>query len=648
MAIDPTSRREIEGLNHLLKERERDHNKEVEEMRDGFREKVNDLKEDQQETIAGIRQKAQDDTDKIRRNFDEQIDHNTDVFERQLTEERNQSYDRLGRSTRDQQRRLEQERETAARQLAEYVNSNNRMADIERSQREEAAEATRRAFEKDRRQMQRYVDEKLTEQKNMASKQLAETTAHARNQVDRNTRYLSDLMERDKLGAELKYRKLAQDSAAEKDHLARAFKQREKQLVDEKNMLAESIGEDGEKDVKDYRDRADAALSRVSADNHFLNALKDRKHADQLAQTEQQHQRQLQDMRAQFNQAENVREARAEAEKSKNDSASSINDRRKKQEEFLRHEQLRNSSNLAQENLKSSYSSALQDAQEKFQKQMLEQSNELKKLGATQQMKNLADRAQMKQEVAGQLSEAELRHTREKQNLVKSYQDSQQAMNELRKRQVEDTKNSLGKEVLQSKEEARREIAKNSIENATRLYLMRQALENRTRELEANRHQALEHASSTYENRVKRVTDNYHRALMQQQDNFDETTAALRHETTLQVAKVAGDAEHEKRLLQLDLQNKNRMLMTAFESRLNQVKDEHAAEMDKLKSDNDKALRDVLKKTKETLDRERSLHARALETKELQMKDRLRLQEEQFKAEIEKLKRTNELALKKS
>lgn len=648
MAIDPTSRREIEGLNRLLKERERDHSTEVDNMREGFREKVKDLKEDQQDTIATISKKAGQETDSIRRSFDEQLDNNTENYERKLSEERRAGYDRLGRSTNEQQRKLEQERETLARQIQDYTAANRRMTETERDQQEASAKNLKRTFENDRREMKNYIDKKLDEQKTLAGKQLADATAHARETVDRNTRYLTELGDREKLGSELKYRKLAQDSSSEQDHLSRAFKAREKQLVDEKNMLAESIGEDGEKDVKDYRDRADAALSRVLADNHFLTALKDRKHADQLSQTEQHHQRQLQDMRAQFTQAENVNKARNDAEKSKTDSANSINDRRKKQEEYLRHEQLRNSSNLAQENLKSSYSSSLQEAQEKFQKQMLDQSNELKKLGAKQEMKNLADRAMMKQEVAGQLSEAQLRNAREKQNLVKSYQDSQQAMDELRQRQLEGQKQSLGTEVRETKEQASREIAKNSTENAARLYLLRQALESRTREMEANRHQALDHASSTYENRVKRVTENYHRTLLQQQDNFEETTSALRHEGTMQLAKLAGDAEHEKRLMQLDLQNKNRMLMTAFESRLNQVKDEHAAEKEKLKSDNDKALRDVLRKTKDTLDRERSLHARALDTKELQMKERLRLQEEQFKAEIEKLKRTNELALKKS
>lgn len=648
MPIDPTSRREIEGLNRLLKERERDHARESDLLRDNYEDKVDDLKADQHDALAELKRKSEAQTEAARRNFDESLNKNTDKFERSLTQERKDGYDRLGRATREQQRQLDQDREAMRRQISDYTTGTKRTGELEREQQELAARKMHANFENDRHEMKRYLDDKLSEQKAANSKALADTTRAARDSTDRNTRYLTDLADRDKLGAEIKYRKLVDDSESERDQLSKAFKNREQQLVDEKNRLAAQAGSDGEANIKDYRDRTENAMDRIVADNHFLNARREREHANQLATAEQEHQRKVQDMRAQFNQAETVTKARAEQEKDRSNAATSVNERRRKQEEFLRNEAIRKTAALAQDNLKDSYAENLHEIESKHQKQLLEQTGELKKQGAVQTMQTLAERAALKQEAAQQVNESHLHHAHEKQALIKSYQDRQDAMDDLRKRQLEDQKQSLGAEVAKTKLDSQRDIAKSSLENQTRLYMMRQELENRTRELEAGKSQSLDYATKNYEDRVKRVTANYHRALVTQQQGFEETTAAARHETMMQMAKAVGDAEHERRLQQLDLQNKNRALMTAFESRLNNVKDEHAAELEKARMENEKAMRDVLRKTKDTLEQERSRHSREMDMKELQMKERMRLQEEQFKAEIEKLKRTNELALKKS
>ena len=646
--IDSVSRREIEGLNRLLKERERDHTREADVVRDSYREKVNDLKADQRDAYESVHRKTEEQADEVRRNFDEQISKNTDSYERKLAEERSAGYDRLGRTTSESKRELEKERDVMRKQVANYMDTNRRTDELETDKQDKSTQSLRDAFNKDRLAMKQYLDNKLNQQKQANSEQLAGAANDARDAIDANTRYLSELNQSDKLGSEIKYRKLAQNSVAEQDHMKRAFRDREQQLVDEKNLLAASVGADGEKELREYRDRSSNALQRIRSDNHHLNDKKDREHTDRLLETHQSQNRERQDLRAQFNQATESLKSRNDLEKAKNDIVDTTSGRRRKQEEFLANETLRKSSNLAQENLRSSYSDSLHDIEAKNQKRMLESINDLKKQMTKNEMQTMTERGELQQDAAQKVGEAYLRNARDKQVLVKTYQDRQDSLDELRKRQLEGQRQALVQDVLDTKAQANRSIAEKSLESQSKLYSMQQSMRNRNDELEMTRKADLEYANASYSERVKRLTETYHHAVLQQKEQFDDATNALRHETKIQMSKIHGDSDHEKRVQQHELQSKNRILMLNFETQLNSLKDQHTAEMDKLKSDNERAMRGVVKKTKETLDKERILQTRALEAKDLQMNERLKLQEEQLKAEIEKLKRTNELSLKKS
>lgn len=646
--VDSISRREIEGLNRLLKERERDHTLESDVVRDSYRDKVNDLKADQRDAYETVYRKTAEQADEVRRNFDEQISKNTDSYERKLGEERREGYDRLGRVKTDTHREIEKERELMRKQVGDYMTTSRRATELDHGKQDSSAKTLREAFDKDRLSMKKYLDEKLNQQRDTHHKELALSAADSRDAIDNNTQYLSDLMQSDKLGAEIKYRKLAQNSAADKEQLKQAFQDREQQLVDSKNELARGMGSGSDKDLREYRDRSRTALQRVLSDNHHLNDKKDREHTDRLLENEQAHNRKTQDMRAQFNQATDLLKARHEAANAKNTAVDSASDRRRKQEDHLTHEAMRKSANLAQDNLRSSFSDSLNDIEAKNQKRVVDTVNDLKKQMTKNDIQTMTEQSELKQDAAQQIGETFQRNARDKEVLIKTYQDRQNSLDELRKRQLEGQRQALTNDVLEIKSEADRTIAQKSLENQAKLYMMQQNMRNRNDELEMTRKTDLDYANASYSERVKRLTDTYHRAVLQQKEHFDESTDALRHETKIQMTKIHGDSEHEKRVQLHELQTKNRILMLSFETQLNNLKDQHTAEMDKLKSDNDKSMRGVLRKTKETLDKERATQTRALEAKDLQMNERLKLQEEQLKSEIEKLKRTNELSLKKS
>ena len=153
-------------------------------------------------------------------------------------------------------------------------------------------------------------------------------------------------------------------------------------------------------------------------------------------------------------------------------------------------------------------------------------------------------------------------------------------------------------------------------------------------------------AEDTSRERMRRITESYHNALNTQKQGYDETNESVRHDSMLAQTKLRADAEHEKRMQLLDLQGRNRTMMVNYENRLGQVKEEKESELNKQHVMHEKEMREVLRRTKESIDLQQTQHTKDLEAKDAQMKEKLKNQEEAFRDQIDRLRRTNELALK--
>jgi hypothetical protein len=642
------ARRELEYANRLMRQREEDHSREVQNLRDNYRQQIDQLEDQYSEELSRKDRKSENTLTDVRKHYDEEIQRATDSYESTLSKERRESYDRLGRMQGEHSRERMRDNEIRSKQFRDLTDQSNRDVDSERKEREQNIAKIRDDAEKSKSDLKQHFDASIESHKQSSANALATTTEAARKKIEDNIRRTGEQVNNERMGAELRYRKLADESRSERDTIKKAYAGREQRLLDEKKLSELRRGTDGAKELDGFRKQVADAYARQNEEQKFLAARKDREFADRLAQSATDYDRRLQERTAQFRRAETELQNQLDVEKNKSAIDDALREKRHKQDVFLSSDALRRSQDLATQIMATQYSDQLAEAEDRASRRANAQQLEAQKRIADQDLRGNAERQQVQQQKAQELTELHMKHGAEKKHIQHAFEQRAESMDELRKRQLEDQKTYLGKAINDARGEANKMVYQNSLENQAKLFELQELLKNRNAEFEMQRRIDNDQAEHMQRERAKRLAETYSQALAQTKDSFDEASHSYKHETMLRLAKQRGDAEHEKRMQLLELTAKNRELMASFETKLNQVEDLHHAELSKLKVDHEKAMRDVMKKAKDMVDVERDVHRREMESKELQSKEKLKLQELSFRDQIEKLKRTNEHTIKKS
>jgi hypothetical protein len=641
-------RRELEKSDRLLHDREEEHSREVDGMRAKQRRQLSEMRDDSSAAVKKINEDAEARHQATRQRFEESLDKAKDSYEKSLADERSSNYNKLGRLQTDTQLDMARERTMRNSQIKDLVAANQHAQETQNKRNDAELMQARDRFDADRTKMKEYLDKKLAEQNRLSNEASSKIHEEARNKIDENIRSNDTRVFNEKLAADVRYKKLAEEDAALRDHLKESLATREKQLIREKSLAESGANHHGEKANQDYRQRSADTNQRLADDYHFALANKERENANRIALSETDHMNKNIAQQAAFRQRENDLKHQIDAERARNNLKEDLDTRRAKQENYLATEAIRKTNNNAIDLMKARHTEALNELNDKHQQQMLNYAKDTQNRMNEQETRNNGMRAELESEKVQQFSQESYNHSREKAALVKAYEDRQNSLNELNKRQIEQTEQAARSIVRTNRAAADKEISKNNRENQIKQFNLSQSARAQNEQAEARRQLDLETADTAYRERVRRLTDSYGRAVTTQKENFDEMTEAFRHESMTDFANYRHDSEHQQQIQMLDLQAKNRMLANGFESKLSRMEEQHNAELAKMKTDNDKAMRDVLRKTKETLETERRIHSYEMESKDRQMTDRLKLQEETFKDQIEKLKRTHELALKKS
>ncbi|MEW6055261.1 MAG: hypothetical protein AB1540_01495 [Bdellovibrionota bacterium] len=642
------ARREVELANRLLRNREDEHAREIEGMREKQRQQIDRLEQTQQENIKEVQEKSNHQLGEARENFKEQLGKEGDTYEKSLSEERRQNYDRLGRLISEQTRERDRDREMQNGRFNDLIESTSRNVDGERTEREARYKKVRDTFEQDRQELKSYFDRKLSLRNQAHDEAMGQIVANARHHVDDNIRKNGDELAKEKLGAELKYRKLAEESAADRGNMKRSYDLREQQLTDEKNLIGANVGKDMGKSFEGYRERMSDTVRKLIDENHFQNAQADRENANRIALSEQEHQSKLQEQRSQFKKRENDLQYQLVAEKDRNALKDTLDERRHKQDVFLNSDAIRKNNDLSRNMLQMQHTDQTRAKDDKHQRETQEQANTFKKRINEQELNAIEERNQLiKQNQHDKITSTQ-KHEEEKRNIAKAVMDQEESLTESRNRELEYQRNYYNDTISSLRQGNQKEMARAARENRNRVHQLQETLRVHSQEYEMTQRSNQLQNEDLMKARAKRLTDSYSKALIRQKESHDEITENLKYDSMQQLARLRTETDHEKRMQMLELQNKNRLLLTASEAKVNQLKEYHAAETQKVKDESEKAVRDVLRKTKEAMDKERLMHTRELEAKDQQMKEKLRVQEEAFKETLEKIKRTHELALKKS
>lgn len=650
MAIDRVSsqQREVELAKRLLREREEDHARETENLRRSQADQVNQLRKSQESAITRLQEKSRKDYEQQREDLTQKMSDLTDQYDRSLNEERRASYDRTGRLIDDTTRQRALENQARADQIRHLLDSHHNQSNVERQESEERIKDLYEKYNRNRTYFSGYLDHKLDEMRRANRDALSAAAEDARMKIDENIRSNSDEMNKAKLGAELRYNRLAEQSMNDRGALKQAANIREQQLIDEKGFVERKLGSDGNRALQQYRERAADNLAKTINDNNLLTAQRELQNTARLARQENDHQAKHQQALNQFRKAENELRYQNESLRNNNDLQRELDNRRHKQALFLSAEAVRAQEEQARESLKNRFSGRIEDLESKQNARFREYQNSVQQKMAEQEQRNSAERSIIEQRGSNELAKQASKQQREKLTVNNAYETQLEAAEDLRKRQLDEQVHDGRTSMRQLRHETAREIAKNNRENQTRLFVETNRFRDQFEEARMNHDLDAQALKASTDRHARQLMSAYQKSLVNQKEQFEDATQELRHESLVNLTKQKNDAEHRNRMEILELHTKNRMLVMDMEEKINRLNDDHKAEVERLNSVHEKAIRENNRRTKELLDTAKTEHERDTQAREQQSEMKLKQQESFFRQEIEKLRRTHELSIKKS
>jgi len=645
---DTRLHREIESRDRLMREREQDHSRELQRLRESQKEQVKELSASQAENTRRLKEKAEEQIGDIRGNADKNNKRLVDSYERGMAEERKNFYNRFGKVESEGAIERSQDRQRAANQIDQLIGDGKRKVQQEHEVRNESAQRQKEYFDSRRSELESSYADKVASMERNRSDGNATGAAEVRKKVDDYTRTMDQRLGAEKLGADLKYKKLADEGQATREALRTAYGAREKQLVDEKAFMEQKSNASGNKTFDEYKNRTNNDIQRMNDDNRFQLAARDRENANRVASTNAYNQKKSQEQASAFRKAESEMKADLDSLKDKSSLREGLQEHRHKQELYLAQQAQSATDNEKRQMLRDGYFENLDKIEERGQQRHLETSKNAQAQLNKAQQNSAEERKELEQKMYGNRVAQDLERMREKKVIQSSYAGREQALEDLRRRQLEGQREQFIDTLQDNKKKANDFVFKEARENRQRTYSLQEMLRNQTQELQKQKEMEVLAERDNSERKANRLSSTYHRALTDQWENFEESTGALRADSMLTLTKARTDAQHEQRIQMMDLQTRNRAMAMSFEARINQLKDEYETEKVKMKSDSDKLVRDTERRSRDTIQGERAQHLREMDVKDRLMKEKLKLQEEAFKEQIEKLKRTNELALKKS
>lgn len=645
---DSYLQKEVDMLKSLQKKRAQEHSEEVNNLRQKQKAQIEDLEKNQLQSMTRIQSKNKEILDQTQQRYADNLTDIQDQYEKTLKEERNENYNRFGKMSYENALEKSRSDNIKNQQLLDLEKSMKRDIHSDRKAAEQAASNIRNQYEQQKVENQKYFDQKIKEQTLASNQALTQKSVESRQKTD-------DIIRRSQ-EENYKNRQEHQMRLQQRDHLAnsqndaqkKAFKARVEQLEQEKDLLQQKTTQDYSTTFKQYRDRSSEALKRVTEDSNARQQQTNAKHAGELRDTHLEHQDKLQTLSTLAQKRENDLQHKLGLEKEQSYLKQDLSQQRAElashtQAEAARLNQIENESRL-----KEHQAANMTRLEEKFRKENDKIAQQARDQIARNDFQTSYERAQHQSEKAKALRETEAQHGREKHVMTQSFQAENQALEDLRKRQLDGMQQDYVKRQNESKKQQDRKIAAMQRDHQKEMTFKRLQSENesasQTEQLKAD----LKFEKTLQERRAAKLAQSYQNALMNTQEHFEETTEELKHAKDIEKHEIRSEGDHEKRLQLMELQTRHRMTIYDYELKMDELKANYEKEIENLKSAHKKDLQLQQRQIKEGIEQAQRNHARDMASKEAQSENRLKIQEKYYKEQIEKLKRSHELSLKKS
>ncbi|MBI3554702.1 MAG: hypothetical protein HY074_00390 [Deltaproteobacteria bacterium] len=154
------ARREVEIANRILREREADHARELDNIRQAQRDQVDSLVAHQTEGIKRVRDETDAELSSARDGFEKEIHRSSDSFQKTINNDHAEAYDKYGRMANENARDRAKAQELKTKQIQTILDGHDVQTAQERDERKHTIAKLQGKFNEDRLALQKNYEDK--------------------------------------------------------------------------------------------------------------------------------------------------------------------------------------------------------------------------------------------------------------------------------------------------------------------------------------------------------------------------------------------------------------------------------------------------------------------------------------------------------
>lgn len=631
-----------------LQAREEAHGKELEHLEKQQEQAFKEINSSTQKNVQDIEKRSVEDRAKLIDAHQKQVQDIADRFERQSQLDRKDYYDRFGRAQRDSAQELRHGEEQHKTLVDGMISSHNQETEGLRKAQADELRDSRRQSNFDRQRLTDQAEDRITTQATGFQNQLSELNRKHLDEMNRQARKnFEDGRDQKNLDNQ-RLENASNEHKLAEEKIRNAFQQREHELIEEKTRREDILSRQGVSSLDTYRDRLTDDLKKVMADNAYENAQRDIKFGSDISKMTHEAKQKQQYEKSAFERRLSDEKGRAEAARDRDLLQEEVRRREQAHENFLNREGIKNyyedAIQLMKDNQAANVQKVTDDSNSNFDQLKRQFQKRLSKIDGDLVLE-AQERAQKNQD-SGHQEKTE--HLRLRGQIIQDYETKIRALNAKNQEQNDTTESNFHQKSIAMYKENDEKLSKAHQDNQMRLSNQKTFYESVNKQQKSEADMNLSLRNQETEGQIKRATTNYHETLIDVAKNHEMQTEALKRDFAEYMAKTRAEDDTKLKDVSNEYEFRIRSMASDYESRIATMKQDHDREVNQLKADSIREKRDLQARAKADLEASMETSKKNLAIQESQFKEKSRLNEENHKTEIAKLRHSNELLSKKS
>ena len=642
------SAREHDQYQRRLRELGDRYSEDTNKQRARYENNVTELDKSKSKSISELRQEKEQSLTKQKEDQMRETTRLADRFEKQSHLDSKNYYDKFGRQTEENFHALQHEKSKSAEQVEELVKGNEKYNENrDRSHDEELTNLKRQQANESFRNYNQTND-KLDKSSGGFQAQMRESTKNFNQKLNSERRQSFEESRRDKMLSDLRLEQFQNQHANQEKNMKDSFALREQQLTDEKNLNERKLSQTGADSLETYRNRLSDNLARTQSENNFAVAKKDIETSNKLSAMNHEHKLREQDQKLSMERTLNDAKYTNEARENKQALDADMAKRRGVQNDHLARESMKKTYEDTISELNSEHSRNLRGLEQKDQEQFDNIKGNFQNRITKLESSNLQADDTRREKLAEEHRNTSANHLAERHRIAAAYEQKQKALEGTTKRTNEELGSYYQSERLRDHREREVQVAEGNQDNVAKMNRRRMRLET-INDIQGKEYKS---AVTTLEDqhrlRSSTMTKTNAATLEDMQKMQEIQFKEFQRESENMQAKIRADHESSMKNMAFDYEYRIRNMAQNYEQKLAEQEMTNSRETNSIKLENERVLRALAQRHRTELESVQDSSKKALALQETQYKDRMKLQDDNQKVEVSKLRHSNELLRMKS